>query len=77
MEVYEIIREKRFFEIVFSVVYFVINDFYCMEYKDGFLFFYSLLQGNDIVFNVLLFGLRLFSFCYKYIGNEEYCEFVE
>lgn len=77
MEAYEITREKRFLEIALSAAHFVINDLHRTEYKDGFLFSYSPLQGNDTVFNASLLGSRLLSFCYKYTGNEEYCELAE
>ena len=70
-------REKRFLEIALSAAHFVINDLHRTEYKDGFLFSYSPLQGNDTVFNASLLGSRLLSFCYKYTGNEEYCELAE
>ena len=77
MEADEITREKRFREIALSAAHFVINDLHRTEYKDGFLFSYSPLQGNDTVFNASLLGSRLLSFCYKYTGNEEYCELAE
>lgn len=62
MEAYEITREKRFLEIALSAAHFVINDLHRTEYKDGFLFSYSPLQGNDTVFNASLLGSRLLSF---------------
>ena len=77
MEAYEITREKRYLEIALSAANFVINDLHRTEYKDGFLFSYSPLQGNDTVFNASLLGSRMLSFCYKYTGNEEYCELAE
>ena len=77
MEAYEITREKRYLEIALSAANFVINDLHRTEYKDGFLFSYSPLQGNDTVFNASLLGSRLLSFCYKYTGNEEYRKLAE
>lgn len=77
MEAYEITREKRFLEIALSAAHFVINDLHRTEYKDGFLFSYSPLQGNDTVFNASLLGSRMLSFCYKYTGNEEYRKLAE
>lgn len=77
MEAYEITREKRYLEIALSAANFVINDLHRTEYKDGFLFSYSPLQGNDTVFNASLLGSRMLSFCYKYTGNEEYRKLAE
>lgn len=77
MEAYEITGEKKYLEIALSAANFVIKDLHRSEYKDGFLFSYSPLQGNDTVFNASLLGSRLLSFCYKYTGNEEYRNLAE
>lgn len=77
MEAYEITREKRYLEIALSAANFVIKDLHRTPFKDGFLFSYSPLQGNDTVFNASLLGSRLLSFCYKYTGNEEYRNLAE
>ena len=77
MEAYEITGEKKYLEIALSAANFIINDLHKSNYKDGFLFSYSPLQGNDTVFNASLLGSRLLSFCYKYTGNEEYRNLAE
>ena len=77
MEAYEITGEKKYLEIALSAANFVIKDLHRSDYKDGFLFSYSPLQGNDTVFNASLLGSRLLSFCYKYTGNEEYRNLAE
>lgn len=77
MEAYEITGEKKYLEIALSAANFIINDLHRSNYKDGFLFSYSPLQGNDTVFNASLLGSRLLSFCYKYTGNEEYRKLAE
>lgn len=77
MEAYEITGEKKYLEIALSAANFVIKDLHRSDYKDGFLFSYSPLQGNDTVFNASLLGSRLLSFCYKYTGNEEYRKLAE
>ena len=46
-------------------------------YKDGFLFSYSPLEGNDTVFNASLLGSRLLSYCYRYTNNEGYRALAE
>lgn len=77
MEAFEITGEKKYLEIALSAANFIINDLHRSNYKDGFLFSYSPLQGNDTVFNASLLGSRLLSFCYKYTGNEEYRNLAE
>ena len=77
MESFEITGEKKYLEIALSAANFVIKDLHRSDYKDGFLFSYSPLQGNDTVFNASLLGSRLLSFCYKYTGNEEYSNLAE
>ena len=77
MEAYEITHEQQYLDIALSAANFVIKDLHRASYKDGFLFSYSPLQGNDTVFNASLLGSRLLSFCFKYTGKEEYKELAE
>lgn len=72
MEAYEVTREQQYLDVALSAAQFVINDLHRTPYKDGFLFSYSPLEGNDTVFNASLLGARLLSFCYHYTKNEEY-----
>lgn len=74
MEAYEITGDKRYLDVALSAAKFVVSDLHRSEYKDGFLFSYSKLPGNDTVFNASILGSRLLSYCYKYTGNEEYKE---
>lgn len=77
MEAYEITGEKRYLEIALSAANFVVKDLHRSNYKDGFLFSYSPLPGNDTVFNASLLGSRLLSYCYKYTKKEEYRQLAE
>ena len=77
MEAYEITKDKRLLEIALSAADFVIKDLHRAKYKDGFLFSYSPLKGNDTVFNASLLGARLLSFCYHYTKNDDYKELAE
>ena len=72
MEAYEVTHDKRYLEVALSAAKFIIEDLHRSEYKDGFLFSYSKLPGNDTVFNASILGSRLLSYCYKYTGNETY-----
>lgn len=82
MEAYEVLKEipeykergEEYLKVALSAANFVIEDLHRSNYKDGFLFSYSKLPGNDTVFNASLLGSRLLSFCYKYTGTPEYKE---
>ncbi len=77
MEAYEITKNQKYLDIALSSADFVIKDLHRTPYKDGFLFSYSPLQGNDTVFNASLLGSRLLSYCYHYTKNEEYRQLAE
>ena len=72
IEAYEITKHMKYLEVALSAANFVIKDLHRTSYKEGFLFSYSPLQGNDTVFNASLLGTRLLSFCYHYTQKEEY-----
>lgn len=77
MEAYEITKNKGYLDTALSAADFVINDLHRTPYKDGFIFSYSPLEGNDTVFNASLLGSRLLSFCYHYTKNEKYKTLAE
>lgn len=72
MDAYEVTKNQKYLDVALSAADFVLKDLHRTEYKGGFLFSYSPLQGNDTVFNASLLGARLLSYCYKYTGNVEY-----
>ncbi|KGN86073.1 delta-aminolevulinic acid dehydratase [Porphyromonas sp. COT-290 OH860] len=72
IEAYEVTREQQYLDVALSAAQFVIKDLQRTPYKDGVLFSYSPLEGNDTVFNASLLGARLLSFCYHYTKDEEY-----
>ena len=71
MDAYEVTGNKRYLDIALSSADFVVKDLHRTEFKDGFLFSYSPLQGNDTVFNASLLGSKLLACCYHYTGDEE------
>lgn len=77
MEAYEITKNKRYLETALSAANFVVRDLHRSTYKEGFLFSYSPLKGNDTVFNASLLGSRLLSYCYHYTKKEEYKQLAE
>lgn len=72
MEAYEVTKCKKYLDVALTAADFVCKDLHRTTYKDGFLFSYSPLKGNDTVFNASLLGARLLSYCYHYTKNEEY-----
>lgn len=72
MEAYEVTGEKQYLGVALSAAGFVITDLHRTPYKEGFLFSYSPLNGNDTVFNASLLGARLLSYCYHYTRCETY-----
>lgn len=74
LEAYEITKDEKYKQIALSSAEFVLKDLHRTPYKNGFLFSYSPLEGNDTVFNASLLGSRLLAYCYKYTGNKEYLE---
>lgn len=77
MEAYEVTNNEKYLDVALSAADFVIKDLHRTQYKDGFLFSYSPLKGNDTVFNASLLGSRLLSYCYHYTRNEEYKQLAE
>ena len=74
MDAYEVTREQRYLDVALSSARFVLEDLHRTDYKDGFLFSYSPLPGNDTVFNASLLGSKLLAYCFHYTGNETYKE---
>ena len=77
MDAYEVTQNKRYLDVALTSADFVIKDLHRTEFKDGFLFSYSPLLGNDTVFNASLLGSKLLAYCYRYTGNEEYKRLAE
>lgn len=77
IDAYEVTKDKRYLDIALTSAEFVVNDLHRTPYKNGFLFSYSPLQGNDTVFNASLLGSKLLSYCYKYTKNEQYLRLAE
>lgn len=69
---YEITKDRQYLDCALSSAQFVLKDLHRTTYKDGFLFSYSPLPGNDTVFNASFLGSRLLAYCYKYTKNLEF-----
>ena len=77
MEAYELTGQNKWLEVALSSAEFVTKDLHRTPMKDGFLFSYSKLSGNDTVYNASLLGSRLLSYCYKYTNNEKCRQLAE
>ena len=73
-EAYEITQIEKYKDIALTSAQFVLKDLHRAKAKEGFIFYYSKLPGNDTIYNASLLGSRVLSYCYKYSGNEEYKE---
>lgn len=71
-EAYEITGNNLYLSTALSSADFVLKDLHRSEHKGGFMLSYSPLPGNDTVYNASLLGAKLLSYCYHYIGNEEF-----
>ncbi len=77
MDAYEVTGNKKYLDIALSSADFVIKDLHRTDFKNGFLFSYSPLPGNDTVFNASLLGIKLLACCYHYTGDEEFKSLAE
>lgn len=74
LEAAELFGNTQWRDIALSSARFVINDLHRTRHRNGILFSYSPLQGNDTVFNASLLAARLLSYCYHYVPNTEYAD---
>eukprot|EP01089_Gocevia_fonbrunei_P009056 TRINITY_DN2096_c0_g2_i2.p1 TRINITY_DN2096_c0_g2~~TRINITY_DN2096_c0_g2_i2.p1 ORF type:complete len:286 (+),score=42.60 TRINITY_DN2096_c0_g2_i2:316-1173(+) len=74
LNAYEITKNQNYLDTALSAGNFIINDLNRTEYKSGFLFSYSPLNGNNTVFNASLLGAKVLSQLYCYNKNELYKE---
>lgn len=74
IESFEITKDESVLEETLTAANFVLNDLSRTPYKDGFLFSYSVKDGNNTVINASLLGAKILSFAFKYIRDERYLE---
>lgn len=72
LESYEITKDRTVLEETLTAANFVINDLSRTPHKDGFLFSYSVIDGNNTVINASLLGAKILGLIYKYNNNEDY-----
>jgi hypothetical protein len=69
-QAYEITKNENWLNTALSAAKFVLNDLNRTPKKQGFLFSYSPLEGNNTVYNASLLGSKLLSYCYRYTKDE-------
>jgi len=73
-ESYEITKDKIILDVILSSANFVLKDLSRTPHKNGFLFSYSSIDGNNTVINASLLGAKILSFTYKYSNNKAHKE---
>lgn len=70
LKAYDITKKEEYLEVCKSATSFILNDLNRSDFKSGFLFSYSPMNGNNTVFNASLLGAKLLSQVYKYTKDE-------
>lgn len=72
LDAYETTKDKSFLDLALPSADFVIKDLKRAQKEEGFLFSYSPIEGNSLVYNASLLGSKLLARLYKYTKNEEH-----
>lgn len=72
-DAYEATGNRAYLDVALSAADFITNDLTRNYRLNGeFLFSYSVLPGNNTVYNASLLGSKVLARCYHYTGNEEH-----
>lgn len=74
IESYKITKDDSILNIALSAAEFVMKDLSQTQYKDGFLFSYSVKDGNNTVINASLLGAKILSYSYEHTKNKVHLE---
>ena len=77
LDAYEITQNEVFLNAALSASQFVIKDLNRAEYKNGILFSYSPLEGNNTVFNASLLGAKILVRNFEITRDNEKLELAE
>jgi hypothetical protein len=77
LEAYEITKDEKYLSVALSSVNFILNDLTRTPHKNGFLFSYSPLDGNNTVYNASLLGAMLLSRSFQYTNNSEHLDIAK
>jgi hypothetical protein len=67
---YEILKKQTLLDHVISASQFVLKDLNRTYTSGGYIFSYSPLNGNNIVYNASLLGSKILAYSFKYSGDE-------
>ena len=70
LKAYEITKKEEYLETCKSATNFILKDLNRSDFKSGFLFSYSPMNGNNTVFNASLLGAKVLSQLYYYTKDE-------
>jgi hypothetical protein len=76
-EAFEITKKQEYYSTAISAAEFVIQDLHRTDLKDGFLFSYSPLNGNNTVFNASLLGAKILSEIFSYTKDQRLIDLAQ
>ena len=74
---YEITKDEAILKETLTAANFVINDLSRTPQGSGFLFSYSVKDGNNTVINASLLGAKILSYSYKFTKNENHLKLAK
>ncbi|MCY1635014.1 hypothetical protein [Marinifilum sp. D737] len=74
LEAYQVTGNRKYKETALSSAEFILNDLNRSRKREGFLFSYSPLKGNDTVYNASLLGSKTLALCYQYSKQKRFVE---
>ena len=74
IESYKITNNNNVLNVALSSADFVLKDLSRTQLEDGFLFSYSVTDGNNTVINASLLGAKFLSYSFKYNKNKEHLD---
>ena len=77
LESYEITKNEAVLKDTLTAAKFVTDDLFRTPHGNGFLFSYSVKDGNNTVINASLLGAKILSFSYKYTKNEKHLKLAK
>ena len=77
LESYEITKDEAVLEETLTAADFVLKDLSRTPHNDGFIFSYSVIEGNNTVLNASLLGAKILSYTYKYTKNSLHAEIAK
>lgn len=74
---YELTKNEIYKKELISASDFIVKDIKRTKYRNGFIFSYSPLEGNNLVYNASLLGSKTLCIIYSYTKKEEYLQLAK